>query len=127
VIRQQLITTPVTARLSGPNKVGHGIAIFPGISTTHRAKNVRKNESTAIRELKFTSVMAVKRFQWLVRVFYEMGMLSEVEEAKHESLGPRKQVPPNVLKWEKVDNSGRWCPCGDTVRNLTIVVVGVGV
>jgi hypothetical protein len=39
----------------------------------------------------------------LVRVFYEMGVLSEVEEAKRERLRPSKQVPLSVLKWEKSD------------------------
>jgi hypothetical protein len=48
-----------------------------------------------------------------------MGVLIEVEEAKHERLRPSNQVPPSVLKWEKIDIV--------TVRNPTIVVVGVGV
>jgi hypothetical protein len=49
VIQQQLITTPVTARLSRMNKVGHRIAIFPGISTMHRAKKLG-NKSTTVWE-----------------------------------------------------------------------------
>ena len=59
----------------------------------------------------------------MVRVFYEMGVLIEVEEAKHERLRPSNQVPPSVLKWEKIDI----VMVEETVRNPTIVVVGVGV
>ena len=73
--------TPVAIRLSRTNKVGHRIAIFPGISTMHKEKKLG-NKSNTIRELKFTCYVGSKTISLALPI--GQGFLrNEVGGAKH--------------------------------------------